>query len=189
MQLYHLDTHSVPLLHIARDHHNSPWFVRVLLGMRGNKQNRLESFHAPTAPSEQHASLCSSRRSWLQVCLTEQARERKREATAAAALERRLAPFRQVAALLRDRGYRCTRPQFGLQARRDVTLPRVLDGCRLHFSAAFFYPEAMPYHDTVEDCCENDPIDAHLDSVLLLATVSPSVPCRAWVSGCSVSAA
>ena len=89
--------------------------------------------------------------------------EKRRKAAADAAEEKRIAPFRKVAKYIVSRGYRVTRPQFGLQATGDVATPRLDDQGLLHFATLLFYPEAHPYHDTIEDCCETDAIADHLD--------------------------
>ena len=88
-----------------------------------------------------------------------------REAAAAAELERRLAPVRQVARAIFSHGFRVTRPQFGFQQTGDTALPWLDDSGMLHFAAMLFYPEVNPYHDTIQDCSENDTIGAHLDEV------------------------
>jgi hypothetical protein len=84
--------------------------------------------------------------------------------------EERLRPLRKVAKCIKSRGYQMTRPQFGFQTNTRVLLPWVEameSGGKdvLHFPLMLFYPEKLPYHDTVEDACELDTISGHLDMV------------------------
>lgn len=62
-----------------------------------------------------------------------------------------------------------TRAQFGFQTNTRVLLPWLEQGQSgedvLHFPLMLYYPEKLPYHDTVEDACELDTISAHLDMV------------------------
>lgn len=71
-----------------------------------------------------------------------------------------------------------TRPQFGFQKNQGAFLPW-LEGAdaakaagagvpapgALHFPVMLYYPEASPYHDTIEDVCETDTIRDHLEAV------------------------
>lgn len=87
--------------------------------------------------------------------------------------EERLRPLRKVANCITSRGYRMTRPQFGFQTNTRVLLPwvEVEEGGGkdvMHFPLMLYYPEKLPYHDTVEDACELDTISAHLDMVRYL---------------------
>lgn len=84
--------------------------------------------------------------------------------------EERLKPLRHVAKCITSRAYRMTRPQFGFQTNTRVLLPWVEAGENggrevMHFPLMLYYPEKLPYHDTVEDACELDTISAHLDMV------------------------
>jgi hypothetical protein len=84
--------------------------------------------------------------------------------------ENRLRPLRTVAKCIASRGWRMTRPQFGFQTNTRVLLPWVEAGKTggnvvLHFPLMLFYPQKLPYHDTVEDACELDTIASHLDVV------------------------
>lgn len=86
--------------------------------------------------------------------------------------EQRLKPLRKVANCITSRGYSMTRPQFGFQTNTRVLLPWIEAGEGgnkdiLHFPLMLYYPEKLPYHDTVEDACELDSIAAHLDMVRL----------------------
>jgi hypothetical protein len=106
--------------------------------------------------------------------------EQEREAAAAGARERQLAPLRRVARALMERSIRVTRPQFGFQQTGDTALPWLTDDGVLHFPAMFFYPEATPYHDTIEDCSEHDVIADHLDQVCSEPVHVASAPANLW---------
>lgn len=89
-----------------------------------------------------------------------------------------------------------TRPQFGFQKNQGAFLPW-LEGAdaaeaagagvpapgALHFPVMLYYPEASPYHDTIEDVCETDTIRDHLEAVrrarccMTHACVSCTTPC------------
>lgn len=111
----------------------------------------------------------------MQRAVDEEEKARKRELELQAAQRERERPFRRVARCITARAYAMTRPQFGFQKNKGAFLPW-LEGAAadseavpplgaLHFPVMLFYPEASPYHDTIEDVCEADTIGDHLDAV------------------------
>jgi hypothetical protein len=118
----------------------------------------------------------------LAVCQRERASEAERQRRAVEAEEARLEPYRRTAAYLMAQGYRMTRPQFGFQKNSDgAAIPHLGDDGRLHFPVMLYYPEATPYHDTVEDACEDDVIGSHLDEVRSHSLRIHGCPCsHAW---------
>ena len=110
--------------------------------------------------------------------------KRRRERAERAAREERERPLRRVARCIAERGYTMTRPQFGFQKNKGAFLPW-LEGHSgsgtpplgaLHFPMMLYYPEASPYHDTIEDVCETDTIRAHLDAVCTLTPTAQPPP-------------
>eukprot|EP00892_Ulva_mutabilis_P003530 jgi/Ulvmu1/1549/UM110_0012.1 len=108
----------------------------------------------------------------------EQEAQRRRELAQRAAQAERVRPLRRVARCITARGYAMTRPQFGFQKNTGAFLPWLEEGAAagggaatvpplgaLHFPALLYYPEASPYHDTIEDVCETDTIGDHLDTM------------------------
>lgn len=135
--------------------HSSIMWDAVLFVSRGTASRR-DHQRGKAAPAD------------LQECLRGAEEEKQRNAAAEAAEEKRLAPYRKVAKHIVGRGYRVTRPQFGLQATGNLATPHLDGEGLLHFPMLLFYPEAHPYHDTIEDCCETDVIGDHLNEVRTL---------------------
>lgn len=117
----------------------------------------------------------TARSGCVQQAVREEEAARERERELQAAQRERERPFRCVARCITARGYAMTRPQFGFQKNKGAFLPW-LEGAAadseavppcgaLHFPVMLFYPEASPYHDTIEDVCEADTIGDHLDAV------------------------
>ena len=104
----------------------------------------------------------------VQECQEQAQQERESEAAASKARELRLAPLKRTATALAARGYRMTRPQFGFQQTGGTALPWLDDRGILHFPVLLFYPEATPYHDTIQDCTEHDCIGDHIGEARFL---------------------
>ncbi|CAG9466640.1 unnamed protein product [Pedinophyceae sp. YPF-701] len=111
------------------------------------------------------------------------AAEKKRRETEEA--ERKARPARALAALLAQRGYRFTLPQFAVGATRrpwaedaagvsDPPGPLDPAQCVVHFPGVFMYPERGA-QDAVEDMEEGVSVGAHVDAML-----DPGAPPAAW---------